>query len=103
MTQQIKSYRFDRRHDRLVKHLVRHFSRNQTAAVRKILPTNERLLQMNLRRLTRPHKKIRIYVLEPSDEEILISLASIDKPKVEALSRLGVSDMNKFLHKQITN
>ena len=37
----------------------------------------------------------------PSDEEALISLASIDKPKVEALAKLGVTDMKEFLQKQL--
>lgn len=97
MTQQIKSYKFDRRHTRLVNHLVKKFAKNQSKAVRKILPTNEKLLQLNLRRLKHPTKKVRIYVLEPSDEEFLISLASIDKPKVEKLGKLGVTDMDSFL------
>lgn len=101
MTQQISSYRFDRRHDRLVKHLIRRFSKIQTEAVRKVLPTNERVLKINLRRLTHPSKKLRIYVLEPSSEEVLISLYTTDKPKVEKLAQLGVTDMDAFLHKPL--
>lgn len=101
MTQQISSYRFDRRHTRLVNHLIRKFARDQTAAVRKVLPTNEHLLQVNLRRLVRLDKKVRIYLLEPSDEEILISLYTIDKTKVEAIASLGVTDMDVCLHKPL--
>lgn len=101
MTQQISSYHFDQRHTRLVNQLVRHFAKAQSPAIRKVLPTNEHLLQVNLRRLLRRDKKVRIYVLEPSDEEILISLLTTDKPKVETLARLGVSDMDAFLHKPL--
>jgi predicted patatin/cPLA2 family phospholipase len=98
MTQQISSFHFNKRHARLVKHLVRRFSKNQTAAVKKILPSNEKLTQFNLRLITHPTKKIRFYVLEPSDEEVLISLATTDKSKVEELAKLGVADMDRFLH-----
>lgn len=101
MTQQISNYRFDRHHTRLVKHLIRRFAKNQSVAVRKVLLTNEHLLQVNLRRLSRPYKKVRIYLLEPSDEEILFSLQTIDKPKVEKLARLGITDMDTFLHKPL--
>jgi predicted patatin/cPLA2 family phospholipase len=101
MTQQISSYHFDKRHTRLVNHLIKRFAKDQPSAVRKVLPTNERLLQVNLRRLSQPQKKVRIYVLEPSDEEILISLYTTDKPKVETLARLGVSDMDNFLHAEL--
>ncbi len=101
MTQQINDYHFDRRHQRLVKHLVKYFAKNQTAGVREILPTDEHILQLNLRRITHPTKKIRFYVLEPSDEESLISIASIDKPKVENLGRLGITDMDKLLNKPL--
>lgn len=101
MTQQIKNYDFSKRHNRLVNHLVKKFAKNQTAGVRKILPSNERLTQMNLRLLTHPTKKFRFYVLEPSNEEFLISLASTDKNKVETLAKLGVTDMDVFLNKEI--
>jgi DNA-directed RNA polymerase sigma subunit (sigma70/sigma32) len=101
MTQQIKNYRFDTRHTRLVRHLIQRYAKNQTEAVRKKLPTDERVLLMNLRSLRRPYKKIRIYTLEPSDEEILISKATIDKPKVETLVRLGIADMDTFLNREI--
>jgi predicted patatin/cPLA2 family phospholipase len=101
MNTQTKSYRFDRRHERLVKHLIRRFAKKYNAAVRRKLPTDERLLQVNLRRLTRPHKKVRVYLLEPSDEEVLISMGTIDKPKVRTLAKLGVTDMDSFLHKPI--
>lgn len=101
MTQQISSYHFDKRHTRLVKHLIKRFAKSQPTSVRNVLPTNERILRVNLRLLTRPHKKIRIYLLQPSDEEILISLYTIDKPKVERLAKMGVSDMDKFLHSEV--
>jgi len=101
MTQQISSYHFDRRHTRLVNHLIRKFAQGQPVAVRKVLPTNEHLLQVNLRRLLRPNKKIRIFVLEPSNEEMLISLYTTDKPKVETLAKLGVTDMDVFLHRSL--
>jgi predicted patatin/cPLA2 family phospholipase len=99
MTQQMSSYHFDKRHTRLVNHLIKKFAKGQPSAVRKLLPTNERLLQVNLRRLSRPNKKVRIYLLEPSSEEMLVSLYTTDKPKIETLARLGVSDMDDFLHK----
>lgn len=102
MTQQIANYHFDRRHQRLVKHLIKRFAKNHTLAVRKKLPTDERLLQVNLRRLTRPTKQIRFYVLEPSKEEFLVSIASINKPEIETLGRLGVTDMDRLLNASIT-
>ena len=101
MTQQIANYRFDKRHQRLVKHLVKYFAKKQSAGVRKILPTDEHILQLNLRRITHPTKKIRFYVLEPSDEEYLVSIGSIDKPKIEELGKLGVTDMDQLLNKQL--
>jgi predicted patatin/cPLA2 family phospholipase len=102
MTQQVSSFRFDRRHTRLVNHLIRRFAKKtSTAAVRKILPTNEKVLKANLRLLRHPAKKIRIYLLEPSDEQILVSLATTDKPKVAALATLGVRDMDAFLHQPL--
>jgi predicted patatin/cPLA2 family phospholipase len=99
MTQQVSSYRFDRHHQRLVKHLIRRFAKQQVGAVRKNLPTNENMLKLNLRHLTRPLKKTRIYLLEPSDEEALISMMTIDKDKVEIFAKLGVEDMDVFLQK----
>lgn len=101
MTQQIEFYRNDQHHKRLVKHLIRKFAKNQTEAVKKILPTDEALLQINLRRLTRPQKKIRVYMLEPSNEEAMISLATIDPVKIEEFARLGISDMDTMLHKPL--
>lgn len=101
MTKQLKNYAFDKHHSRLVKHLVKLYAKNQPKPIRDLLLTNEKLLKINLRRITQPHKKIHFYVLEPSDEEILISLATIDKQKVTALAELGVSDMDAFLHKEI--
>lgn len=101
LTQQISYYQDNSRHTRLVNHLIKKFATNHTAAVRKKLPTDQRLLQVNLRRLLRPHKKIRIYFLEPSNEEILISLYTTDKAKVKALAKLGVTDMDVFLHKAL--
>ena len=103
MTQVISSYRFDKQHTRLVKHLISRLAKNQSAAVRKVLPTNERLLKINLRRLTHPIKKTRFYILEPSNEEMLFSLLTIDKLKVAELAALGVKDMDAFLQKPITN
>lgn len=102
MTQQISNYHFDRKHTRLAKHLVKHFAKNQPAAIRNILPTNERMLQINLRKLAHPMSKTRFYVMEPSKDEYLISIATIDKPKVEKLAQLGVTDMDTFLHKPLT-
>ncbi|HEX4774045.1 MAG TPA: patatin-like phospholipase family protein [Candidatus Saccharimonadales bacterium] len=101
MTQQIASYRFNRHHTRLIKHLVRHFAKGKPQPLRKILPTNEKLLKANLRQLSHPLKTVRVYVLEPSDEEILISLATTDKPKVKALAELGVKDMDSLLNREI--
>jgi predicted patatin/cPLA2 family phospholipase len=97
MTQQIANYRFDKRHSRLVKHFAKH----QPLAIQSQLPTNEKVLKLNLRRLARPTRGVRFYVLEPSDEKPIISLATIDKPKVESLARLGVKDMDDFLHKTL--
>ena len=98
LTQRLENFRFDRKHTRLVNHLVKRFAKNQSAAVRKILPTDERMLQLNLRTLTRPTRKKRFYLLQPSEENYLISLGTIDKPKVEQLAKLGVTDMDQFLH-----
>jgi predicted patatin/cPLA2 family phospholipase len=102
MTQQVSSYHFDKQHTRLINHLIRRFASKQTAAVRKILPTNEQALRVNLRRLTHPLKKTRIYLLEPSDEDMLFSLLTINKVKVAALAELGVKDMDTFLQKPIS-
>jgi predicted patatin/cPLA2 family phospholipase len=101
LTQQISAYHFDKRHQRLVKRLVRHITKNQSAMVRKKLLTDEHILQANLRRITKPTKKIRFYILEPSNEEFLVSLGSTDKPKIERLGTLGVTDMETFLHTQL--
>ena len=101
LNQQLKSYHFDKRHKRLERHLVRVFAKDKPKVIQEILPTNEKLLQLNIRRLTSPHKKVRVYVLEPSDEEVLVSLGSIDKQKIEQLARLGVTDMEFMLNKPI--
>jgi hypothetical protein len=42
-------------------------------------------------------------VLEPSNEEMLFSLLTIDKSKVAELAALGVKDMDTFLQKSIAN
>ncbi len=101
MTQQIANYRFDRRHTRLVKHLIRRYATKQPLSVRRILPTNERVLKVNLRHITHPFKATRVYLLEPSDASTLISLSTIDKPKVEALVKMGIADMDTMLHKEL--
>lgn len=101
LTQQLQTFKFTKRHKRLVKHLMRRFAKKQSEAVRKILPTNESVLKMNIRRLTHPTKKIRIYLLEPSDENILVSIGTIDRSKIEALAKLGIADMDAFLHKSL--
>lgn len=103
MTQRIANYHFDQSHSRLVKRLVRHFARNQSEAVRKRLLTNEKLLQANLRQLTHPLKRTRIYLLEPSSNDLLVSLGNTDKSKVEALAKLGITDMDAFLHRELPN
>ena len=102
MTQQVANYRFDRRHTRLVNHLIRRYAKNQPLSVRRILPTNERVLKVNLRRIKHPFKATRIYLLEPSDANALIALSTIDKPKVENLAKLGVTDMDVMLHKDLS-
>jgi hypothetical protein len=86
-----------------VKHLIRRFAKKYSAAVRKKLPTDERLLQVNLRRLTRPQKKVRVYLLQPSDEEMLISIGTIDKKEVSNFAKLGLTDMDKFLNQPIVD
>lgn len=101
MTQQLANYRFNRRHTRLVKHLIRRFAKNQALSVRRILPTNERVLKINLRRIKHPFRATRVYLLEPSDASALISLSTIDKAKVEVLAKLGVTDMDVMLHKEL--
>ena len=101
MTQQIVNYRFDRRHTRLVNHLIRRYARDEPASIRRILPTNERILKLNLRRLKHPFRSTRIYLIEPSDTTALIALSTIDKPKVEHLVKLGVTDMEVALHKVV--
>jgi predicted patatin/cPLA2 family phospholipase len=101
MTQKLQNYRFDKRHERLIKHLVKQLARNQPESIRKKLPTDEKILQLNLHRLSHPTKKTRFYVLEPTNEEALISLGTISKPKIETLARLGVTDMDAFLHKPL--
>jgi predicted patatin/cPLA2 family phospholipase len=102
MTHQISSYKFNQQHKRLVKRLMRYFAKNQPKLIRDKLPTNEKLLEMNLRRLRHPMKKVRFYVLEPSQEEYLISLSTIDKLKVETLAKMGVRDMDTFLNKLLS-
>ena len=101
LTKQLSAFQFDQHHTRLVKHLVRRLARNQSAAVRRKLPTDELLLKVNLRTIRHPLKKTRIYVLEPSNEEIDVSLATIDKPKIKNFAKLGIKDMDKMLHKPI--
>jgi predicted patatin/cPLA2 family phospholipase len=101
MTQQLANYHFDKRHSRLVRHLVKRLASKQPESIRRQLPTNERLLQANIRRLRHPTKKLRFYVLEPSNPEFLVSLATTDKTKIENLARLGVTDMDAFLHQPI--
>jgi predicted patatin/cPLA2 family phospholipase len=101
MTKRIESYTFDRHHQRLIKHLIRRLSSDEPKGLQKVLPTNERLLKLNLGRLSRPMKKRRIYLIQPSDESALVSLGSIDKPKVEALGKLGVTDMDQALHSEL--
>lgn len=101
MTQQIVNYRFDRRHTRLVNHLIRRYAKDEPASVRRILPTNERILKLNLRRLKHPFRSTRIYLIEPSDANALIALSTINKPKVEHLVKLGVTDMEVALHKVV--
>lgn len=98
MTQRLASYHFDKRHTRLVNQLIRRFAKKYPTSVKKVLPTNELLLKANLRRLVKPWRKVNIYLLEPSNEEALISLATIDKQKVEELAELGIKDMDYFLH-----
>ena len=102
MTQQINNYRFDHRHTRLVNHLIRRYAKNQPLSVRRILPTNERVLKINLRRIKHPFRTTRVHLLEPSDANVLISLSTIDKPKVEALAKLGITDMDVLLHKELS-
>jgi predicted patatin/cPLA2 family phospholipase len=98
MTQQVSSIRFNRRHTRLVHHLIRRFARQSSVAVRKILPVNEKALQANLKLLSHPPKGVNIYLLQPSNEEVLLSLGTIDKSKVAAFAKLGIQDMDTFLH-----
>jgi predicted patatin/cPLA2 family phospholipase len=101
MTQQVQSYRFDDKHTRLVKHLIRKFAKHQTEAVKKVLPTDQKLLQKNLRRAIHPTKKIRTYLLEPSNQEALISMGTIDKEKVNDLAQIGITDCEAFLTKEV--
>lgn len=98
MTQKMQNYRFNERHTRLVKQLIRHFATSQPQSIRAQLPTNEQVLQLNLRRLMHPTRKLRFYVLEPTNEKYLVSLATIDREKVETLAQLGINDMDTFLH-----
>ncbi len=98
MTKNITDYAFGKRHQRLVKHLVKKFAKNQSLRVRHKLPTDERILKLNLERMSKPAKKLRFYILEPSDTELLVGLGSIDRPKIEALGELGVSDMDRLLN-----
>lgn len=101
MTRQVSSYRFDQQHTRLVRKVVQRLAKNQSEAIRKQLPTNEHSLQTNLRLITHPTKLVRIYLLEPSNEEMLFSLATIDKDKVRDLARLGITDMDRFLNEDL--
>lgn len=98
MTQRLENYHFDARHSRLVRRIVKHLARSQPKSIQAKLPTDARLLQANLRRITHPSKRLRFYVLEPSDTDAIIGLATTDKIKVERLARLGVDDMTEFLH-----
>jgi predicted patatin/cPLA2 family phospholipase len=100
MTQQISSYNFNKHHKRLVKHLIKKFAKRYPNKIKNILPTNEKVLKSNLRHLKKPWRKIKIYLLQPSDEEILISLATIDKEKIRSLAKLGVSDTELFLNSE---
>lgn len=101
MTTQFSKHKFDKRHERLRNHLIKRFAKSQSKAIRNILPSNEKVLRTNLRRLKHPTKKTKFYVLEPSNEEFLISLGTIDKPKVREFAELGIRDMDAFLHREI--
>lgn len=100
LTQQVESFRFDQRHTRLVNHLMKKYAANQPPRVRKLLPYNEKRVAINLRRLSHPLKKTRFYVLEPTDNESLVSIATIDKTKIARLATMGVNDTDAFLNRQ---
>lgn len=99
MTQRMENYRFDRRHTRLVNHLIRKYAKSQPSKIRRILPTNETVLKLNLNKIKHPFKKTTIYLVEPSDANALVSLSTIDKPKIQKLIALGINDMDTVLHK----
>jgi predicted patatin/cPLA2 family phospholipase len=101
LNQPVQGYHFDRFHRRLQRHLVKVFAKNKPEAIKSILPTNEALLQQNIRLITMPNKEARIFMLEPSDLQMLVSMGSIDKPKIQQLAKLGIVDMELFLNKQL--
>ena len=103
MTKPLADYHFDKRRQRLVKHLVHRYASDQPASFRQILPTNERTLKLNLHYISHPLKKFRLYALEPSDSESLVGLATINKKKVSELAQLGITDMDNFLNNELIN
>jgi predicted patatin/cPLA2 family phospholipase len=103
MTRKVSSYHFDARHTRLARSLMYHLARGHSKELRKMLPTNERILGRNLRLLTSPPKGTRIHLLEPSNEEMLVTLGTTDKGEIEELAKLGVSDTESFLHNELSS
>lgn len=104
MTRQFASYRFDKRYRRLSRQLIRNYARNEPPGLRAILPAGDQeRLQQNLWRMTHPKDGINFYLLEPTNEDSLVSLATTDWAKLTALGRLGAGDMAKFLHKPLVN
>ena len=81
--------------------MTRRYAKNQPLSVRRILSTNEKALKINLHQFKHPFTATRVYLLEPSDANALIFLSTIDKPKVENLVKLGVTDMDVMLHNEL--
>lgn len=100
MSRSTQSYVLERSHDQLINRLVRYFSK-QPAAVRRELPTNQHMFQTNLHTLRHPFKDTRIYVLEPSNDHAMVSQVTIEKDRVRAWARLGVTDMDEFLRRPL--
>lgn len=98
MTQPLHSYRFDSRHTRLERRLVQRFAKKYPEAVRRVLPTDERLLRLNLKHLRHPVRGTNIYLIEPSDDFRRVTRTTIDRERIVALAEAGVRDMDRLLY-----
>lgn len=85
-----------------VKKIIRQAAKYQSAAVRDMLPTNEKLLHQNIQAISSGHiGNAAIHLITPKSD-IGVGLASIDSTKLEAAGEAGWRDAETFLHHEFT-